>query len=86
MLADMKGILEISRKYDLLVIEDAAQAHGARDMDLGRKAGNLGDAAAFSFYPTKNLGALGDAGAVTTSDDSLAKMIYKLRKRSIRDC
>lgn len=79
MLADMKGILEISRKYDLLVIEDAAQAHGALDMELGRKAGNLGDAAAFSFYPTKNLGALGDAGAVTTSDDSLAKMIYKLR-------
>jgi dTDP-4-amino-4,6-dideoxygalactose transaminase len=60
------------------VIEDAAQAHGAKNTK-GKKAGNLGSAAAFSFYPGKNLGALGDGGAVTTNDDELAQTISVLR-------
>ncbi|QTP55376.1 DegT/DnrJ/EryC1/StrS family aminotransferase [Billgrantia sulfidoxydans] len=75
-LADMPAILEIARRYDLLVLEDAAQAHGASRQ--GRKAGNWGEAAGFSFYPGKNLGALGDAGAVTTQDDELARMVRTL--------
>lgn len=62
--ADMDEIKGIAQKYGLVVIEDAAQAHGAAYK--GRKAGNLGNAAGFSFYPGKNLGAMGDAGAVTT--------------------
>ncbi len=65
------------RARNILLIEDAAQAHGARN-ETG-KAGNLGDAAAWSFYPTKNLGALGDAGAVTTEDKELASLISILR-------
>jgi len=77
-LAPMEEILEISKEYNLLVIEDAAQAHGAKTND-GKRAGNLGDAAGFSFYPTKNLGALGDGGAVTTNDGELADAIAKLR-------
>ena len=60
------------------MIEDAAQAHGAKNKK-GRRAGNLGDAAGFSFYPSKNLGALGDGGAVTTNDETLASIIRKLR-------
>ncbi|WP_194791767.1 DegT/DnrJ/EryC1/StrS family aminotransferase [Pseudomonas sp. UFMG81] len=76
-LADMPGIMEIARKHKLLVLEDAAQAHGAT-ID-GRKAGNWGDAAGFSFYPGKNLGALGDAGAITTNDDDLAQALRALR-------
>ncbi|HEX8575179.1 MAG TPA: DegT/DnrJ/EryC1/StrS family aminotransferase [Flavobacterium sp.] len=76
-LADIISINEIASQNSLLVIEDAAQSHGAI---LGnKKAGNLGNAAGFSFYPGKNLGALGDAGAVTTNDAELAKMIYSLR-------
>ncbi|MDX5400259.1 MAG: DegT/DnrJ/EryC1/StrS family aminotransferase, partial [Actinomycetes bacterium] len=67
----------IAQEFGLSVIEDAAQAHGAR-LD-GVRAGALGDAAAFSFYPTKNLGALGDGGAVTTDDGSLAERIRYLR-------
>jgi dTDP-4-amino-4,6-dideoxygalactose transaminase len=74
---DMKPIWEIARKHSLKVVEDAAQAHGATY--LGFKAGNLSDAAAFSFYPTKNLGALGDAGAVNTNDSDLARKITGLR-------
>ena len=74
---DMKPIWEIARKHNLKVVEDAAQAHGATY--LGFKAGNLSDAAAFSFYPTKNLGALGDAGAVNTNDSDLARKIASLR-------
>lgn len=66
----------IADRHRLKIIEDAAQAHGARYE--GRRAGSLGDAAAFSFYPTKNLGALGDAGAVTTNDDRLAEMVRAL--------
>jgi len=75
--ADMDPILDIARRYDLKVIEDAAQAHGARYK--GRKVGGLGDAAGFSFYPGKNLGAFGDAGAVTTNDADLAAKIVSLR-------
>jgi dTDP-4-amino-4,6-dideoxygalactose transaminase len=75
--ADMDAIREIAQRYHLRVIEDAAQAHGAR-YDGGR-AGSLGDAAGFSFYPGKNLGALGDGGAITTNDDELAGRLRKLR-------
>jgi dTDP-4-amino-4,6-dideoxygalactose transaminase len=71
-LADMEPIAAIAQKHNLFVIEDAAQAHGASGND-GKKAGSFGDAAAFSFYPTKNLGALGDGGAIVTNDDTLAK-------------
>jgi dTDP-4-amino-4,6-dideoxygalactose transaminase len=68
------------REYfgEILIIEDAAQAHGAVNMN-GVKAGALGDAAGFSFYPTKNLGALGDGGAVTTDNSQLAEIISMLR-------
>jgi dTDP-4-amino-4,6-dideoxygalactose transaminase len=72
-LSAMKQINEIARKNGLKVIEDCAQAHGAEH--FGTKAGNFGDAAGFSFYPGKNLGALGDAGAVTTNDDEIAQTI-----------
>ncbi len=71
--ADMDKINEIGRKYNLKVIEDAAQAHGATYR--GKKAGSLSDAAGFSFYPGKNLGALGDGGAVSTNDVELAQKI-----------
>ena len=77
-LAPMEEILKISKEKNLLVIEDAAQAHGAKNNE-GKLAGNIGDAAGFSFYPTKNLGALGDGGAVTTNDGVLAEVIKKLR-------
>ncbi len=77
-LAPMELISECAANNDLLVIEDAAQAHGAQDK-MGKMGGNLGDAAGFSFYPTKNLGALGDGGAVTTNDEELATVIKKLR-------
>lgn len=75
--ADMEPINQIARKHGLRVIEDAAQAHGARYR--GRRTGGLGDAAGFSFYPGKNLGALGDGGAITTNDDELAAKLRKLR-------
>ena len=75
--ADMDSILKIAGTYGLKVIEDAAQAQGARYK--GRRTGALGDAAGHSFYPTKNLGALGDAGAVTTDDPRLAERIRALR-------
>jgi len=75
--ASMDPILSIAKKYDLWVIEDAAQVHGACYKE--KKAGNLGDAAGFSFYPTKNLGALGDAGAVTTNHKKIAEKIRILR-------
>lgn len=77
-LSPMDAINEIAAKNNLLVIEDAAQAHGAKNTK-GQVAGNLGDAAGFSFYPTKNLGALGDAGAITTNNEKLATVIRKLR-------
>lgn len=68
--ADMDPILEIARRHNLIVIEDCAQAHGASYK--GRKVGTMGQAASFSFYPGKNLGAYGDAGAMITNDDQLA--------------
>ena len=76
-LCEMKVINSIAKKHDLLVVEDAAQAHGA--MWNGIKAGNFGNAAGFSFYPGKNLGALGDAGAITTNDDALAEVLFSMR-------
>ncbi len=81
--ADMPALLEIARRHGLAVVEDAAQAHGARIE--GRRAGTLGDAAAFSFYPTKNLGALGDAGAVTTNDAALAERVRAARNYGYRE-
>jgi len=77
-LYDVKALESISKAHNLILIEDAAQAHGALYSD-GRRAGNVSDVAAFSFYPTKNLGALGDAGAVTTNNTELFKTIQKLR-------
>jgi dTDP-4-amino-4,6-dideoxygalactose transaminase len=83
-LCDMEAINTIANQHNLLVVEDAAQAHGSR-MEAGswkleeRKAGNLSDASGFSFYPGKNLGALGDAGAITTNDAALAKVLFSLR-------
>jgi len=76
-LAEMEKINATAKEHNLLVIEDAAQAHGAISNHL--RAGNLSDASAFSFYPGKNLGALGDAGAITTNDESLANVLYSLR-------
>lgn len=75
--ADMDAILDIARRHDLLVIEDACQAHGARYK--GKRAGSLGDAAAFGFYPAKNLGAWGDGGIVVTNNEKTADAIRKLR-------
>lgn len=75
--ADMDGVWRVAKAHGLRVIEDAAQAHGATWG--GRGAGGLGDAAGFSFYPGKNLGAFGDGGAVTTNDDVLAERIRQLR-------
>jgi len=74
---DMQSIVSIAGANGLKVIEDCAQAHGA--MFKGIKAGNFGQFGAFSFYPTKNLGALGDAGAITTSDEKLYKTAATLR-------
>lgn len=76
-LADMEAINNFAKKHNLLVIEDAAQAHGA-NLD-NKKAGNFGNASGFSFYPSKNLGAIGDGGAITTNDEALAKMLFLLR-------
>lgn len=84
MVCEMDEINQIARSHGLKVLEDACQAHGALynsslKMDLtsmfGKRAGNLGNAAAFSFYPAKNLGCLGDGGCITTNDDELAKLI-----------
>lgn len=74
---DMTKVWEIAKKHGLKVIEDSAQAHGA--MFDGRRTGNLGDASGFSFYPGKNLGCLGDGGAVTTNDARLAEKVRALR-------
>ena len=80
---DMTVIMEIARAHDLVVIEDAAQAHGATWMDAG--VGTLAHAACFSFYPGKNLGAYGDAGAVATNDAALAEQVALLRNHGRRD-
>ena len=76
-LAAMPDIMHIAKKHNLLVLEDSAQSHGAQIE--GKKAGNWGDASGFSFYPGKNLGALGDAGAITTNDAELAQTLRALR-------
>ena len=80
--ADMDRIKEIAAPYGIKVIEDAAQAHGARYK--GKPTGSLGDVAAFSFYPGKNLGALGDGGAVVTNDAALAEELRRLRNYGSR--
>src|SRR3984885_10006869 len=81
--ADMDPIMELAAKYNLVVIEDACQAHGAeyfsKKENRWRKAGSIGLAAAFSFYPGKNLGACGEAGATTTNDEALAKRMKMIR-------
>lgn len=81
--ADMTAINAVARKHGLLVIEDSAQAHGARH--AGKCAGALGDASGHSFFPSKNFGALGDAGAVTTSDAQLADVVRALRNYGSRE-
>jgi dTDP-4-amino-4,6-dideoxygalactose transaminase/acetyltransferase-like isoleucine patch superfamily enzyme len=81
--ADMDAILDIAGRHGLKVLEDAAQAHGSRY--CGRRAGSLGDAAAFSFYPGKNLGACGEGGAVTTNDPAVARLVALLRDHGRTD-
>ena len=76
--ADMPAIMDIAAKYDLPVVEDCAQAHGAKI--AGKQVGTFGSLASFSFYPTKNLGAMGDAGAVITNDSTLGAKIRALRE------
>ena len=82
-MADMDPILELAGLYNLVVVEDACQAHGAeyfsKKENRWRKAGSMGRAAGFSFYPGKNLGACGEGGAVTTNDPALARMVSMLR-------
>ncbi|WP_432462972.1 DegT/DnrJ/EryC1/StrS family aminotransferase [Agarivorans sp. QJM3NY_33] len=77
LISPMPEIMQIAKDHSLLVLEDCAQSHGA--MIDGKKSGDWGDAAGFSFYPGKNLGALGDAGAITTNDDGLAQTLKALR-------
>jgi dTDP-4-amino-4,6-dideoxygalactose transaminase len=81
--ADMDPILDLARRYNLIVVEDACQAHGAeyfsKKENRWRKAGSMGHASAFSFYPGKNLGACGEAGAATTNDEAVAKKMRMLR-------
>jgi dTDP-4-amino-4,6-dideoxygalactose transaminase len=77
-MADMTPVMDLARRHGLRVIEDAAQAIGSEDTQ-GRRAGSIGDIGALSFFPTKNLGAFGDAGACVTNDDALAAKLAKLR-------
>tara|TARA_R110000850_G_scaffold79089_2_gene170683 strand:- start:321 stop:1427 length:1107 start_codon:yes stop_codon:yes gene_type:complete len=77
-LSNMEELLDLSKKHNLIFLDDVAQAHGA-EMKDGRKAGTIADASAFSFYPGKNLGAIGDGGAITTNDDELAAAIAAYR-------
>jgi len=81
--ADMDPILEVADRYDLIVIEDACQAHGAEYLSEGerrwKKTGSIGLAAAFSFYPSKNLGACGEGGAITTNSEEIAQKVRMLR-------
>lgn len=82
-LAEMEGLINLCEKHDVLLVEDAAQAHGAQLGDT--RAGCFGFAAGFSFYPGKNLGCLGDGGAVTVSDEDLAQVIRELRNYGSRE-
>lgn len=75
--ADMSSVLEIAKRHDLFVVEDACQAHGAKHGE--QKVGSIGNAGCFSFYPTKNLGAYGDGGIVTTNDEKLYENLVRLR-------
>jgi dTDP-4-amino-4,6-dideoxygalactose transaminase len=88
-MADMDPILELAERYHLIVIEDACQAHGAeyfsRKENRWRKAGSMGVAAAFSFYPGKNLGACGEAGAITTNDADMERKMRMLRDHGQRE-
>lgn len=77
LISPMEDLVEIAKEFDLLILEDCAQSHGAQI--AGRKAGSWGHAAGFSFYPGKNLGALGDGGAITTNDEALAQAVLALR-------
>ena len=81
--ADLKSIVDLARRHGLMVLEDAAQCHGARYQ--GKRIGAYGDAVAWSFYPTKNLGALGDAGAVTCNDPGLAERLRSLHNYGSRE-
>jgi len=87
--AEMDLILELARRYNLIVIEDACQAHGAEYFSNKEsrwcRVGSMGHAAAFSFYPGKNLGACGEAGAVTTNDATLAKKVRMLRDHGLAE-
>jgi dTDP-4-amino-4,6-dideoxygalactose transaminase len=82
-MADMDPIMDLAAKYNLFVIEDACQAHGAeyfsKKTNTWKKAGSIGKAAAFSFYPGKNLGACGEGGAITTNDEALAQRVKMVR-------
>ncbi len=86
LVADMKAILELARKFNLFVVEDDAQAHGASYMLAGKKmkAGSIGTTGAFSFYPAKNLGAMGEGGAVTTQDEASAQRMRMWRDHGSR--
>lgn len=81
--AEMDSILQIAKKYKLIIIEDACQAHGAEYK--GRKAGSIGKCAVFSFYPSKNLGAWGEGGAIVTNDDTLAEKVRLMRNHGSRN-
>lgn len=81
--ADMSAVCSLAKKYGLYVIEDCAQAHGA--MSAGRKVGSIGTLGAFSFYPTKNLAALGDGGAIVTEDKQLYERVKMLRQYGWRE-
>jgi dTDP-4-amino-4,6-dideoxygalactose transaminase len=84
-LADLTEVTAIAERHGLLVVEDCAQAHGASDAATGRRAGSFGIAAAFSFYPTKNLGCAGDGGAVLTRDGGIAERVRSLRSYGWED-
>ncbi|AEE20081.1 dTDP-4-amino-4,6-dideoxygalactose transaminase [Dokdonia sp. Hel_I_63] len=83
-LTDMERINAFAKAYNLFVITDCAQSHGAKDVK-GNRSGSLADASAHSFYPTKNLGALGDAGAITTDNESLAQVVKKYRNYGFKE-
>ena len=82
-IADMDGLITVAARHRVPIVEDCAQAHGAER--AGRKAGSMGMVGCFSFYPTKNLGALGDGGAVTTNDDAVAQSVRRLRQYGWRN-